>query len=171
MSACIYLLLLLLPLPTPYPPACRLGPTCEWDTAAADIIVREAGGAVLQAGACDEKGKPLGDWKVRVHVLVGGGVLMVALLGAPSRPLISPHPLSPQPSSPQCQPSSSALIPALVSHFTFPYTGQYKTLFLRCVLRFTKLKRTKFGWLRSKRSLWGRRLFARNAFAFLTYGR
>eukprot|EP00798_Chlamydomonas_sp_ICE-L_P014116 gene14115-20068_t len=26
----------------------RLAPTCEWDTGAADIIVREAGGAVLQ---------------------------------------------------------------------------------------------------------------------------
>ncbi len=31
----------------------RLAPTCEWDTAAADIIVREAGGAVLQVGCCD----------------------------------------------------------------------------------------------------------------------
>jgi 3'(2'), 5'-bisphosphate nucleotidase len=26
----------------------RLAPTCEWDTGAADIIVREAGGVVLQ---------------------------------------------------------------------------------------------------------------------------
>ncbi|MEW5301705.1 MAG: hypothetical protein WDW36_004547 [Sanguina aurantia] len=41
----------------------RLAPTCEWDTAAADIIVREAGGAVLQAGVCDSKGNALTDWK------------------------------------------------------------------------------------------------------------
>lgn len=41
----------------------RLGPTCEWDTAAADVIVREAGGVVLQAGECDEQGKALQDWK------------------------------------------------------------------------------------------------------------
>lgn len=27
----------------------RLGPTCEWDTAAADVILRAAGGALLQA--------------------------------------------------------------------------------------------------------------------------
>jgi hypothetical protein len=42
----------------------RLAPTCEWDIAAADIIVREAGGVVLQAGAQDAKGNPLQDWKV-----------------------------------------------------------------------------------------------------------
>ncbi len=42
----------------------RMAPTCEWDTAAADIIVREAGGAVLQAGLCDNNGKALEDWKV-----------------------------------------------------------------------------------------------------------
>lgn len=41
----------------------RLAPTCEWDTAAADIIVREAGGVVLQAGLCDDKGNALEDWK------------------------------------------------------------------------------------------------------------
>lgn len=41
----------------------RLAPTCEWDTAAADIIVREAGGVVLQAGKCDDKGRALEDWK------------------------------------------------------------------------------------------------------------
>ncbi|GFH05711.1 uncharacterized protein HaLaN_00214 [Haematococcus lacustris] len=41
----------------------RLAPTCEWDTAAADVIVREAGGVVLQAGRCDSKGKSLEDWK------------------------------------------------------------------------------------------------------------
>ncbi|KAG2426532.1 hypothetical protein HXX76_011757 [Chlamydomonas incerta] len=41
----------------------RLAPTCEWDIAAADIIVREAGGVVLQAGAQDAKGNPLQDWK------------------------------------------------------------------------------------------------------------
>lgn len=44
----------------------RLAPTCEWDIAAADIIVREAGGAVLQAGTQDNKGNPLQDWKVGV---------------------------------------------------------------------------------------------------------
>ncbi len=37
----------------------RLAPTCEWDTAAAHAIVTEAGGCVLQAGACDSKGKLL----------------------------------------------------------------------------------------------------------------
>ena len=42
----------------------RMVPCCEWDTAAADIIVREAGGVVLHAGACDSKGKALADWKV-----------------------------------------------------------------------------------------------------------
>mmetsp|Transcript_27775 Transcript_27775/g.70804 ORF Transcript_27775/g.70804 Transcript_27775/m.70804 type:complete len:344 (-) Transcript_27775:758-1789(-) len=41
----------------------RLAPTCEWDTAAADVIVREAGGVVLQAGLCDDKGRALEDWK------------------------------------------------------------------------------------------------------------
>lgn len=41
----------------------RLAPTCEWDTAAAHIIVDEAGGSVLQAGLCDSKGKLLEDWK------------------------------------------------------------------------------------------------------------
>jgi hypothetical protein len=42
----------------------RLAPTCEWDTAAAHIIVTEAGGEVLQAGLCDSKGTLLEDWKV-----------------------------------------------------------------------------------------------------------
>lgn len=41
----------------------RLAPTCEWDTAASHIIVEEAGGRVLQAGLCDNKGKALEDWK------------------------------------------------------------------------------------------------------------
>eukprot|EP01023_Acetabularia_acetabulum_P025244 TRINITY_DN2417_c1_g1_i3.p1 TRINITY_DN2417_c1_g1~~TRINITY_DN2417_c1_g1_i3.p1 ORF type:complete len:312 (-),score=59.98 TRINITY_DN2417_c1_g1_i3:217-1152(-) len=41
----------------------RLAPTCEWDTAAAHIIVTEAGGSVIQAGLCDNKGKPLEDWR------------------------------------------------------------------------------------------------------------
>lgn len=41
----------------------RLAPTCEWDTAAAHAIVTEAGGVVLQAGACDNKGNALEDWK------------------------------------------------------------------------------------------------------------
>lgn len=41
----------------------RLAPTCEWDTAASQAIVEEAGGSVLQAGACDSKGVALEDWK------------------------------------------------------------------------------------------------------------
>eukprot|EP00210_Caulerpa_lentillifera_P007191 g6881.t1 len=41
----------------------RLAPTSEWDTAAAHVIVTEAGGEVLQAGLCDPKGHPLEDWK------------------------------------------------------------------------------------------------------------
>mmetsp|Transcript_34130 Transcript_34130/g.61542 ORF Transcript_34130/g.61542 Transcript_34130/m.61542 type:complete len:308 (-) Transcript_34130:348-1271(-) len=41
----------------------RLAPTCEWDTAAADIIVREAGGLVLQAGKTTSKGEMLEDWR------------------------------------------------------------------------------------------------------------
>lgn len=41
----------------------RLAPTCEWDIAASDIIVREAGGRMLQAGRCSDKGQPLEDWK------------------------------------------------------------------------------------------------------------
>jgi fructose-1,6-bisphosphatase/inositol monophosphatase family enzyme len=42
----------------------RLAPTSEWDTAAADIIVREAGGVVLQAGKVTGKGELLEDWQV-----------------------------------------------------------------------------------------------------------
>ncbi|WIA28648.1 hypothetical protein OEZ86_011184 [Tetradesmus obliquus] len=41
----------------------RLAPTMEWDTAAADIIVKEAGGVVLQAGKITGKGELLEDWK------------------------------------------------------------------------------------------------------------
>lgn len=43
----------------------RLAPTCEWDTAAAHAIVMEAGGEVVQAGTCDNKGTllPGEDWK------------------------------------------------------------------------------------------------------------
>lgn len=41
----------------------RLAPTMEWDTAAADVIVREAGGVVLHAGRCSPKGELLEDWK------------------------------------------------------------------------------------------------------------
>lgn len=41
----------------------RMVPCCEWDTAAADIIVREAGGVVLQAGACTGDNQALEDWK------------------------------------------------------------------------------------------------------------
>ncbi|GBF90208.1 3 (2),5 -bisphosphate nucleotidase [Raphidocelis subcapitata] len=41
----------------------RLAPTMEWDTAAADIIVREAGGVVLHAGRCSGRGELLEDWK------------------------------------------------------------------------------------------------------------
>ena len=44
----------------------RLAPTCEWDTAAAHAIVLEAGGTVIQAGRCDNKGKALEDWKAAV---------------------------------------------------------------------------------------------------------
>ena len=41
----------------------RLAPTSEWDTAAAHVIVTEAGGEVLQAGKCDNKGTPLENWR------------------------------------------------------------------------------------------------------------
>jgi len=41
----------------------RLAPTCEWDTAAAHVIVTEAGGSVIQAGKCDSKGHALEDWR------------------------------------------------------------------------------------------------------------
>lgn len=43
----------------------RMAPTMEWDTAAADIIVKEAGGVVLQAGKVTGKGELLEDWRVR----------------------------------------------------------------------------------------------------------
>lgn len=43
----------------------RMAPTNEWDTAAAHAIVMEAGGRVLQAGRCDNKGQALEDWEVR----------------------------------------------------------------------------------------------------------
>ena len=39
----------------------------QWDTAAADIVVREAGGAVLSAGRCSNMGGLLEDWKVGRH--------------------------------------------------------------------------------------------------------
>jgi len=39
----------------------RLAPTCEWDTAASQIIVEEAGGVVIQAGKCSSKGEILED--------------------------------------------------------------------------------------------------------------
>jgi len=41
----------------------RLAPTCEWDTGAAHVIVTEAGGSVIQAGRCDNKGNAIEDWK------------------------------------------------------------------------------------------------------------
>ena len=41
----------------------RLAPTCEWDTAAAQVIVEEAGGSVVQAGLCDNKGNALENWE------------------------------------------------------------------------------------------------------------
>jgi 3'(2'), 5'-bisphosphate nucleotidase len=44
----------------------RLAPTCEWDTAASHVIVTEAGGSVIQAGRCDNKGVALEDWKAAV---------------------------------------------------------------------------------------------------------
>jgi hypothetical protein len=50
--------------------ASRFAPTCEWDTAAADIIVREAGGVVLQAGKLTSNGQHLEDWRVRLVVLL-----------------------------------------------------------------------------------------------------
>jgi hypothetical protein len=48
----------------------RMAACHEWDTAAAHVIVEEAGGAVLQAGLCDGNGRPLEDWKVCVQVYV-----------------------------------------------------------------------------------------------------
>ena len=47
----------------------RFAPTCEWDTCASQIIVEEAGGAVLQAGKCSNKGDPLEDWKEKLKSL------------------------------------------------------------------------------------------------------
>jgi 3'-phosphoadenosine 5'-phosphosulfate (PAPS) 3'-phosphatase len=47
----------------------RLAPTMEWDTAAADVIVREAGGEMVRCGACDGKtGKllPGVDWQAEL---------------------------------------------------------------------------------------------------------
>lgn len=41
----------------------RLAPTCEWDTAASQAVVEEAGGQVLQAGRCDGRGAALEDWR------------------------------------------------------------------------------------------------------------
>ena len=41
----------------------RLAPTCEWDTAASQIIVEEAGGCVVQAGLCGPKGEALEAWE------------------------------------------------------------------------------------------------------------
>lgn len=42
----------------------------EWDTAAADIIVREAGGAVLQAGKVTGKGELLENWRVSTESML-----------------------------------------------------------------------------------------------------
>jgi hypothetical protein len=42
----------------------------QWDTAAADIIVREAGGLVVRAGKCSNRGELLEDWKVGLLMLV-----------------------------------------------------------------------------------------------------
>ena len=36
----------------------------EWDVAAADIIVKEAGGVVVQAGKMSGKGEFLEEWRV-----------------------------------------------------------------------------------------------------------
>lgn len=41
----------------------RFAPTCEWDTCASQIIVEEAGGCVVQAGRCSDKGESLEDWR------------------------------------------------------------------------------------------------------------
>lgn len=46
---------------------CRRRSCAQWDTAAADIIVREAGGVVYNAGKVTSKGELLEDWKVRRH--------------------------------------------------------------------------------------------------------
>lgn len=57
----------------------RMVPSSEWDTAAAQVIVEEAGGAVLQVGgATGEDGRPW-DWQVR-----GGGSALHALVQAQS---------------------------------------------------------------------------------------
>jgi hypothetical protein len=45
----------------------------QWDTAAADVIVREAGGVVLHAGRCTGKGEILEDWKARGPLPARGG--------------------------------------------------------------------------------------------------
>jgi 3'(2'), 5'-bisphosphate nucleotidase len=37
----------------------RLAPTCEWDTAAPHIVVTEAGGEIVHAGACLSDGTAL----------------------------------------------------------------------------------------------------------------
>jgi len=41
----------------------RLHPTMEWDVAAADIIVKEAGGVVVHAGKMSGKGEFLEEWR------------------------------------------------------------------------------------------------------------
>lgn len=51
----------------------RMAACYEWDTAASHIVVEEAGGKVLQAGLCDDRGNPLEDWKVGGHSFWGRG--------------------------------------------------------------------------------------------------
>jgi len=53
----------------------------QWDTAAADIIVREAGGVVLYAGKCSNKGELLEDWKVSAAVVGSRWFGLCALRG------------------------------------------------------------------------------------------
>ena len=45
----------------------RFAPTCEWDTCASQIIVEEAGGRVVQAGRCGNKGEALEDWRAALR--------------------------------------------------------------------------------------------------------
>jgi hypothetical protein len=52
----------------------------EWDTAAADIIVSEAGGVVVQAGKVTGRGELLEDWKVSGQC-VGAGQFIQTVSG------------------------------------------------------------------------------------------
>ena len=56
----------------------RMVPCCEWDTAAADIIVREAGGVVLQVGG-GGAGRGRGSAGIGVGRRGGGAMLEVVM--------------------------------------------------------------------------------------------